>query len=150
MLNWRLALLAFAMSLWTQPALAQQADAPQEQAAESSADEIAEPVGPINLSVTATRKRRACSGLGPNGEIQVCGKDDGADVRVPDDEARTDDGLPRAPEVGPPSCKKTGNKGCIGFGGVPPPVYYIDVKAIPLPPKGSDAEKVAKGEIRDR
>ena len=75
---------------------------------------------------------------------------DGSDVRVPDDETRTDDGLPRAPEVGQPSCKKTGNKGCIGFGGVPPPVYYIDVKSIPLPPKGSDAEKVAKGELRDR
>lgn len=149
MLNWRLALLAFALSLWTQPALAQQADVPQDQAAESSA-EAAEPAGPINLSVTDTRKRRACSGLGPNGEILVCGKDDGSDVRVPDDELRTDDGLPRAPEVGPPSCKKTGNKGCIGFGGVPPPVFIIDMKAIPPPPKGSDAEKVAKGEISDR
>lgn len=146
MLNWRLALLAFAMSLWTQPALAQQADAPQEQAAEASS----EPTGPMNLSVTATRKPRRCAGLDANGEILVCGKDDGSDVRVPDDELRTDDGLPRAPEVGQPSCKKTGSKGCIGFGGVPPPVYYIDVKSIPLPPKGSDAEKVAKGELRDR
>ncbi len=148
MLNWRLALLAFAMSLWTQSALAQQAAAPQDQAAESAAEANAQPTGPMNLSVTATRKPRRCAGLDANGEILVCGKDDGSDVRVPDDEARTDDGLPRAPQLDRGSCK--GKPGCITGGWAPPPIYYVDVKAIPLPPKGSDAEKVAKGELRDR
>ena len=144
MLNWRLALLAFALSLWTQPALAQQADAPQEQAAEANA----EPTGPMNLSVTATRKPRRCAGLDANGEILVCGKDNGSDVRVPDDETRTDDGLPRAPQLDRGSCK--GKPGCMVGGWVPPPVYYIDLKAIPEAPSGSDADKVARGEMADR
>jgi hypothetical protein len=150
LLNWRLALLLFGLSLWSQPALAQQADVDSDQAAESSEAAAGEPAAPLNLSVTATRKPRRCGGTGPNGEILVCGRDNGEDVRVPTDETNTNDGLPRAPEVGQASCKKTGNKGCIGFGGVPPPVYYVDVKAIPKPPKGSDAEKVANGEISDR
>ncbi|PLK26679.1 hypothetical protein C0V78_07115 [Novosphingobium sp. TH158] len=149
-MNWRLALMLFGLSLWTQPALAQQADVAADGAAQDGPAEAGEPLAPLNLTVTSTRKPRRCGGTGPNGEILVCGKDNGEDVRVPTDESNTDDGLPRAPEVGPPSCKKTGNKGCIGFGGVPPPVYVVDVKAIPRPPKGSDAEKVANGEISDR
>lgn len=150
LLNWRLSLLLFGISLWSQPALAQQAEIEGDQSSEAAEVASEDPGKPLNLSVTAARKPRRCSGTGANGEILVCGRDEGEDVRVPSDETNTNDGLPRAPEIGQPSCKKTGNKGCIGFGGVPPPVYYIDVKAIPKPPKGSEAEKVANGEISDR
>jgi len=52
------------------------------------------------------------------------------------------DGLPRAPDLGPPPC----NGGCIKFGSPPPPALMIDLKAIPEPPPGSDADRIAKGE----
>ncbi|MFM5907909.1 MAG: hypothetical protein ACKOPO_10050 [Novosphingobium sp.] len=148
MLNWRLALLLFGVSLWSQPALAQQADVDSDQAAESSEAASGEPAAPLNLSVTSTRKPRRCGGTGANGEILVCGRDNGEDVRIPEDGTRTDDGMPRAPQFDRGSCK--GKPGCLVGGWAPPPVYYVDVKAIPKPPKGSDAEKVANGEISDR
>jgi hypothetical protein len=52
------------------------------------------------------------------------------------------DGLPRAPDLGPPPC----SGGCIKFGSPPPPAVMIDLKAIPEPPPGSDADRIAKGE----
>ena len=89
-------------------------------------------------------------------DIQVCGgRNDGAQWRVPPT-STTDprsaqalrDGLPRAPNVsGLPDCTVVK---CHGFGRVPPPVYYIDLKSIPEAPEGSDAEKVANGEMTDR
>ena len=32
-------------------------------------------------------------------------------------------------------------------GGAPPPVYYVDLDSLPAPPEGSDADKIAKGEM---
>jgi hypothetical protein len=59
----------------------------------------------------------------------------------------TNDGLPRAPNVsGLPEC--SGKHTCLGFGSVPPPMYYFDITALPPPPPGSDADRIAKGEIR--
>jgi hypothetical protein len=52
------------------------------------------------------------------------------------------DGLPRAPYLGPPPCTGV----CIKMGQPPPPVLMIDLKAIPEPPPGSDADKISKGE----
>ena len=47
------------------------------------------------------------------------------------------------------ACGKTHPRGpCFTVGKVPPPIYYIDLSKIPLPPPGSDAEKIAKGEMR--
>jgi hypothetical protein len=54
-----------------------------------------------------------------------------------------DGGIPRAPQFDRGYCKE-----CPHFGSVPPPVYYIDVKALPAAPAGSDADRIAKGEIR--
>jgi hypothetical protein len=51
-------------------------------------------------------------------------------------------GVPRAPQFDKGYCKE-----CPHFGSVPAPVYYIDLKAIPEPPEGSDADKIAKGEM---
>lgn len=84
-------------------------------------------------------------------EIVVCvdrGEDQKIDRAAPDPntlEGRRalNGGVPRAPQFDRGYCAD-----CEHFGTVPPPVYYIDMKAIPEPPPGSDAEKIAKGEMR--
>lgn len=90
-------------------------------------------------------------------EIVVC-VDRGEDLRVPTT-AESDpsslaarrarnNGVPLAPQLDRGSCK--GQPGCIVGGWAPPPLYLIDLKAIPEAPEGSDADKVAKGELSDR
>ncbi|MBB3859763.1 hypothetical protein GGQ88_001024 [Novosphingobium hassiacum] len=85
-----------------------------------------------------------------DGTIVVCGgKEASEKERLPlrdetDGAKSTNDGLPRAPNV---SGLRDCSRGCIGLGGVPPPIYYFDIKALPPPPPGSDADRIAKGEI---
>ncbi|CAH0495066.1 hypothetical protein NVSP9465_00070 [Novosphingobium sp. CECT 9465] len=85
-----------------------------------------------------------------DGTIVVCGGKEASDKeRIPlrdetDGAKSTDDGLPRAPNV---SGLRDCSRGCIGLGGVPAPIYYFDIKALPAPPPGSDADRIAKGEI---
>ena len=88
-------------------------------------------------------------------EIVVCAPADSAEFRVqstretdPSSHEALYDGLPRAPQLDRGSCK--GQAGCISVGWAPPPVYMVDLKTIPEAPAGSDADKVAKGEMRDR
>ena len=83
-------------------------------------------------------------------EIVVCA-DHGEDLHVPSTadsdpnsrEARRalDGGIPRAPQFDRGYCAQ-----CQHFGAVPPPVYYVDVTKLPMPPAGSDAELIANGE----
>ena len=40
----------------------------------------------------------------------------------------------------------SGNK-CRSFGRAPAPIYYFDIIKLPPPPPGSDADKIAKGEM---
>jgi hypothetical protein len=153
------------------PALAQQA---QQQSPEQTGQQIGQqsnqpasdqpdPAGQtIQVFITqekkaygpAARRNQRCGLENGKGEIVVCAADHGEDVRVP---STTDSdpgsreaqntGMPHAPNVsGLPGCAR----GCIGLGKGPPPVYIIDLKDIPDAPKGSDAEKVANGEISDR
>jgi len=86
----------------------------------------------------------------------VCA-DDGGDQRVPSTaesdpnsrEARRalDGNLPSAPDVSSIKCRRGAGGVCRGnFGGVPPPVYYVDVSALPQAPEGSEADRIAKGE----
>ena len=87
-------------------------------------------------------------------EIVVCA-DHGGDQRVPstaetDPNSRAarralDGGIPRAPQFDHGYCAE-----CPHFGSVPPPVYYIDVTKLPAPPAGSDAERIANGELAAR
>ena len=81
-------------------------------------------------------------------EIVVCGESvDPERYRVPSptDLGRTDDGIPRAPNVsGLPDCSRAT---CIRVGRQPRQVNLIDLDAIPEAPPGSDADKIAKGEM---
>ncbi len=90
-------------------------------------------------------------------EIVVC-VDRGDDLRVPST-AESDptslaarralnNGIPRAPQLDRGSCK--GKPGCIVGGWAPPPIYVIDLAALPEAPEGSDADRIAKGELPDR
>jgi hypothetical protein len=105
----------------------------------------------------APQRPKTCGTQDKNGEIVVCAPDDGKQWRVPstsdsDPTSRqaTRTGVPRAPQLDRGSCKGKGQLGCIGVGRAAAPMYMIDLSAIPETPKGSDAEKVAKGEMSDR
>ena len=112
----------------------------------------------VDAAIAATRQvygppppKRRCGVAAANGEIVVCAPDRGEDQRIP---STTDsnptsrealyDGLPRAPQLDRGSCK--GQPGCQSFGYAPPPIYYIDLKALPEAPAGSDADLIARGE----
>lgn len=131
------------------PLLAQSADLePDPQVAELLA------AAKSRLSVETVQDR--CRSARKTGEIVVC-VDRGEDLRVPTT-AESDpaslaarralnNGVPRAPAFSK-SCK--GQPGCITGGWAPPPIYVIDLAAIPEAPEGSDADKIAKGEMPDR
>lgn len=83
-------------------------------------------------------------------EIVVCvdrGEDQRVDRGPPDPNSlegrrALDGGVPRAPQFDKGYCPD-----CQHFGSVPPPVYYTDVTKLPEAPPGSDADKIAKGEM---
>lgn len=89
----------------------------------------------------------------PEGEIVVC-VDRGEDLRVPSTaeadpnsrEARhiRDGEVLRAPQLDRGSCR--GQPGCVVGGWAPPPVS-VDVSQLPQAPEGSDADRIAKGEL---
>ena len=88
-------------------------------------------------SVETRRRVRRCPEPRP-GEILVCREPSDTDLGDPDD------GLPRAPDVsGLPDC----SQGCIRFGRKPPDPLIIDLKSIPEAPPGSDADRIARGEM---
>ena len=98
-----------------------------------------------------------CRNARKSGEIVVC-IDRGEDLRVPST-AESDpsslaarralnNGIPRAPQLDRGSCK--GQPGCVVGGWAPPPIYVIDPTALPQAPEGSDADRIAKGELPDR
>ncbi len=77
-------------------------------------------------------------------EIVVCAeRDDPATQHVPSDSdsGDPDDGVPRAPDV---SGLPTGG---MRIGKTPRHPLIIDLKAIPEPPPGSDADMIANGEL---
>ncbi len=92
----------------------------------------------------------------PGDEIVVCA-DHGEDQRVPstaqsDPNSRAarralDGNIPTAPDVASIRCKRGADGVCRGnFGGVPAPIYYVDVTKLPQAPAGSDAEAIANDE----
>lgn len=104
-----------------------------------------------------SEQRRNCEAVSED-EIIVCAPDDGERWRVPptseaDPESRAAlrDGVPHAPNVagrGIFSGPATASNLCIVPPCASPPVYMIDLSTIPEAPEGSDADKIAKGEMR--
>lgn len=102
-------------------------------------------------------KPKRC-GATADGEIVVCAPDRGERWRVPptsetdpNSRAALRDGVPRAPNVagrgifsGPPTVGGL----CVLPPCPPPPAYMIDLSTIPEAPEGSDADRIAKGEMR--
>jgi hypothetical protein len=92
-----------------------------------------------------------CGVPASDGTIVVCGGKAASDQeRLPlrgelESARSTKDGLPRAPNV---SGLRDCSRGCIGLGSAPVPMYYFDLKALPEAPPGSDADRIASGEIR--
>jgi hypothetical protein len=98
-----------------------------------------------NEKLRAPGVRKACP-PGVNGEIVVCAPAQvgtGVPSSLDDAIARGEavpDGRPRAPdEFGIPPCHSY--TVCSKVGRAPPPLYLIDLKAIPEAPAGSDAAR---------
>jgi hypothetical protein len=139
--------LGFGLGLSLRPAALHAQDAgaaPAEDALAVANAEIAQRL------LRAAQKPR-CGVPAADGSIVVCGGREASDrerlpLREELDSARsTRDGLPRAPNV---SGMRDCSRGCIGIGGVPAPMYYFDITALPEAPPDSDADRIARGEIR--
>lgn len=95
-------------------------------------------------------KRKPCPTAKGN-EIVVCADhEDPGSQYVPSDVDNGDpnDGVPRAPEVTMlPHGGTVVMHGCFIPPCPPPKALIIDVKAIPEPPAGSEADRMSKGEI---
>ena len=108
-------------------------------------------VGPISPE----QARKACQAQDKEGEIVVCAQVDSKEFRVPsgaefdpNSRAAMRTGVPRAPKFDGEACDVKLIT-CLGFGKTRK-LYLIDLAAIPETPAGSDAEKVANGEMSDR
>ena len=104
--------------------------------------------------LSAVPPRPRCEG-GSSDEIVVCATTDSRKYRVPStiesnpgSRAALRTGIPSPPQLDRGSCR--GQPNCMIGGYTPPPVYAIDLKAIPEAPPGSDADRVARGEVTDR
>lgn len=125
------------------------------QNAESAADRRVQDAITRQEEAAGLGRKRCLLGSTPAEAIIVCAPLDPDANRLPfrkeSDAARsTNDGLPRAPDVagggifkGPPTVSNL----CL----IPPcpkdAVYLVDVESLPEAPRGSDAERIGKGEI---
>lgn len=128
-------------------------------AARSADDPDARAQAMIDNAKEVFGERRAtvsCAKEDPD-EIVVC-LDRPKDQRVPstaqtDPNSRAarkalDGNIPSAPFVGSIKCRQGADGVCRGnFGGAPTPAYIVDVTALPTAPEGSDADRIAKGEM---
>jgi len=101
-------------------------------------------------SVTPPRPKPCPAAKG--NEIVVCGARDDPDSQyVPSDVdsgVPDDGGIPRAPVIsGLPNGGTIVIKGCFIPPCPPPPALIIDIKALPKPPAGSEADRISRGEI---
>lgn len=149
-MGWRARSIGLALSVIAAPLLAQSAD--------PEADpQVAERLAAAKTKLSVETVQDRCRSARKSGEIVVC-VDRGKDLRVPST-AESDpsslaarralnNGIPRAPQLDRGSCK--GQPGCVVGGWAPPPIYVINPSALPQAPEGSDADKIAKGEMPDR
>ncbi len=141
-------LLKATLGVWPMIALGMALPAAAQDATDRKVNEA---IASAKQSYGPPAPQRGCGVPATNGEIVVCAPDRGEDQRIPSTASSNptsrealNDGLPRAPQLDRGSCK--GEGGCMSFGYAPPPIYYIDLKAIPEAPEGSDADLIAKGE----
>jgi hypothetical protein len=110
-------------------------------------------VGPVSPE----QRRRQCAAQDKQGDIVVCAPGDDKEFRVkssseldPNSRQATRTGVPRAPDLAPKYPGVAVMKACFIPPCPKPPMYMIDLSSIKETPKGSDAEKVANGEMSDR
>lgn len=146
---------ASAMKNWpVLPMLAVASPAYSQESTEVLDQKVAERLDMARQAYGVPDPRLRCRPKPGSDEIVVCvdrGEDqqverDAPDLNTLEGRRALDGGIPRAPQFDRGSCR--GQPGCVTGGWAPPPVYYIDMKAIPEPPPGSDADKIAKGEMR--
>jgi hypothetical protein len=125
------------------------------QNAESELDRrVQERIG-AQQATTDLSDKRCALGRADATEIVVCAPRDPEEHRYPGREQlesvqSTRDGIPRAPDLAPHYPGVVVARGCFIPPCPPPPMIFIDVKALPEAPPGSDADKVAKGEMPER
>lgn len=92
-----------------------------------------------------------CEPPGPDGELLVCGKRAAPPPRIEPTERLPRPDSKSAGLGAPPIPIRPGVKigGCF-LQKCPKELYFIDMKAIPEAPEGSEADKMSKGEIRAR
>ena len=95
--------------------------------------------------------KRCALGSSDATEIVVCAPRDSDKDRFPgreqlDSVRSTYDGIPRAPDLRPVYPGPVVARGCFIPPCPPPKMIFIDVKALPEAPAGSDADLIAKGE----
>ena len=102
-------------------------------------------------ATTDLTDKRCALGNADATEIVVCAPRDRDKDRYPareqlDSVKSTYDGLPRAPDLRPVYPGPVVARGCFIPPCPPPAMIFIDVKALPEAPAGSDADLIAKGE----
>lgn len=101
---------------------------------------------------TDLRDKRCVLGNADASEIVVCAPRDPDKDRYPGREQlesvqSTKDRIPRAHDFVPKYPGVVVARGCFIPPCAPPPMIFIDVKALPKAPEGSDADLIAKGEM---
>jgi len=125
------------------------------QNAESAADRRVQDWLSAQSQQTELGDKRCKLGNADAGEIVVCRTRDADADRYPGRGSlasvqSTRDGLPRAPDLAPHYPGVVVARGCFIGPCAPPPMIFIDVKALPEAPAGSDADRIAKGDMPER
>ena len=122
------------------------------QNAESDLDRRVDDRIAAQKAITDLRDKRCALGNADASEIVVCARRDDGKDRYPGREQlesvqSTKDRIPRAPDFVPKYPVVVVARGCFIPPCAPPPMIFIDVKALPQAPAGSDADLIAKGEM---
>ena len=123
------------------------------QNAESELDRRVEDRIAVQRATTDLRDKRCALGQADASEIVVCAPRDREKDRYPGRETLESvqsirDGIPRAPDFVPKYPGVVVARGCFIPPCPPPKMIFIDVKALPEAPAGSDADLIAKGEMK--
>lgn len=129
-----------------------QAGAAHAQNAQSELDRRVEERLGAQRETTDLRDKRCALGNADASEIVVCAPRDPEQHRYPgrdqlESVQSTRDGIPRAPDFVPKYPGVVVARGCFIPPCPPPKMIFIDVKALPEAPAGSDAAKIATGEM---